>query len=271
MADVFGLTAFPLPATMHGADAEFAIRTLSDRERLAIEDYFSGKDLKVTLAADSTAVIVPQSQAAKATMEDFAVLVECALGILSVSGFQPITTVAILTSTGCGEALRRFYPETVVQPPPTFPRKMVKATASTWVRHFFAARRKTRDSLHITADRFVRYLRMNDSRDALVDLCICLESLIESQTEISFRFAVCLAKVSGLEEVEKTSDLLSHLYDLRSKVVHGADYQKEHKKLKPSAAKLRFAARAIITAYILYLTEHTKAEWQKHLKTSLLS
>jgi hypothetical protein len=198
MADLFGLTAFPLPAPMHGTDGEFAIRTLSDRERLAIEDYFSQEDLKVTIAADSTAVVVPQNQVTKATMEDFAVLVECALGILSISGFQPITTVALLTTSGCSEALRRLDPESASHGPPSFPRKIVKAAASTWMRHFFNARRKTKYSLHITADRFVRYSRMNDSRDALVDLCICLESLIGSQTELSFRFAVCLAKVSGL-------------------------------------------------------------------------
>jgi len=271
MADLFALTGFPLPAPMHGTDAEFAIRTLSDRERLTIEDYFSREDLKVTLTPDSTAVVVPQSQAIKATMEDFAVLIECALGILSVSGFQPITTVASLTASGCSEALRRIYPESAPQQAPSFPKKIVKAAASTWVRHFFAARRKTKDNLHITADRFVRYSRMDDSRDALVDLCICLESLIESQTEISFRFGVCLAKVSGLQDIEETSELLSDLYDLRSKVVHGADSEKEHKKVKPNAAKLRLTARAILTAYILYLTEHTKAEWQKHLKTSLLA
>jgi hypothetical protein len=169
---------------------------------------------------------------------------------------------------GRSDALRRSYPQPA--DPPKFAKKLTKAAASTWVRHFFAARRKTKDRLHITADRFVRYSKMNNSRDALVDLCICLESLIESQTEISFRFAMCLAKISGLKSAEETSELLSDLYDLRSKVVHGVDSNKEHKRVEPSAVKLRLAARTILTAYVLYLTEHTKEEWKKHLKSSLL-
>ena len=268
MADYYGLTRVPLPATLHGADAEYSIRTLSDRERLSIEDYFSSKDIKIALNSETTAVIVPQTQTANATMEDFAVLVEFALGILTVAGFQPITIVAILNASNCSGALRRSYQETAE--PPTFPKKVVKATASTWVRHFFGARRKTKDKLHIAADRFVRYSRMNNSRDALVDLCICLESLIESQTEVSFRFAMCLAKVSGLKDAEEISELLADLYDFRSKVVHGADSNKQHKKVEPNIAKLRLAARAILTAYILYLAEHTQAEWKQHLKSSLL-
>jgi len=112
---------------------------------------------------------------------------------------------------------------------------------------------------------------MNNSRDALVDLCICLESLIESQTEISFRFATCLAKASRLGNAEEISDLLSDLYDLRSKVVHGTDSTKEHKRVTPNTTKLRLFARAILTAYILYLTEHTKDEWKKYLKSALFA
>jgi hypothetical protein len=78
-------------------------------------------------------------ETANATMEDFAVLVEFALGILTVSGFQPITTVATLNAFSCSDAFQRSYPET--PQPPRFAKKVVKAAASTCVRHFFAARR----------------------------------------------------------------------------------------------------------------------------------
>jgi hypothetical protein len=267
MADFYALTKNPLPAGLHGSDGDNAIRTLSDHERLAIEDYFFRKDVSIALDPQTTAVVVPQNQVGNATIEDFAVLVEFALGVLTISGFQPITYVAILNASNCTDALRRSYQEP--NEPARFPKKMVKAAASTWVRHFFSARQKTKDKLHITADRFVRYSRMNDSRDALVDLCICLESLIESQTEISFRFATTLAKVTKLKNAEEISDLLADLYDLRSKVVHGTDSTKEHKKITPSTAKLRLFARAILTVYVLYLTEHTKEDWKKHLRSSL--
>lgn len=269
MPDYYALTSTPLPTQLHGADADYSIRALSDRERLAIEDHFFSRQIKLALAPASTAVIVPQRETANASMDDFAILVEFALGILAVSGFQPITMVANLNASSCSDALQRSYPE----PPemPTLARKVVKATASTWIRHFFTARRKSRDKLHITADRFVRYLRMNNSRDALVDLCICLESLIESQTEIKFKFATCLAKVTRAKNAEEISQLLADLYDLRSKVVHGADCSKEHKKVAPNTARLRSAARAILTTYVLYITEQPKNEWQKHLRSSLFA
>ena len=172
--------------------------------------------------------MIANNQGEKASLEEFAVLVEFALGILALSGFQPVRTVATLSGTKCLEALQRSYGE--VTPPPLFPRKVKKAAASTWLRYFFSARRKTKDGLHITADRFVRYARMNSTRDAMVDLCICLESLMDTETEISFRFGVCLAKMNGGPNAEELSDLLSDLYNLRSKVVHGADATKAHKK-----------------------------------------
>lgn len=267
MAFYYAITSNPLPAPLHGADTDYAIRTLLEWERIAIEDYFFRRDVKVAVSPSTTAVVVEQNQTANATMEDFAVLIEFALGILTVSGFQPIAMVATLNASACSDALQRSYRETLASP--IFAKKVVGAAASAWVRHFFMARRKTKDRFHITADRFVRYSRQSSSLDALVDLCICLESLIESQTEISFRFGATLAKVTGDKKAEEMSDLLSDLYDLRSKVVHGADSSKEHKKVEPSTAKLRLVARAILTTYVLFMTEHTKDEWKRHLRSSL--
>ncbi len=267
MADYYAITSSPLPKSLHGVDADYAIRTLLERERLAIEDYFFRKDIKAALGPSTTAVIVAQDQTGNATMEDFAVLIEFALAILTVSGFQPVIMAATLNASSCSEAMQRPYLE--LPAAAQFAKKVVGAAASTWVRYFFTARRNTKDKLHITADRFVRYSRQSNSPDALVDLCICLESLIESQTEISFRFGTTLAKITGDSQAEEMSDLLCNLYDLRSKVVHGADPSKEHKKIQPSTAKLRSVARAILTGYVLFMTEHTKDEWKRHLRRSL--
>lgn len=267
MADYYALTSVPLPSALHGADGEFSIRTLSDTERLAIEDYFFKTDVKVALSSKTTAVVVPQSQAAGATLEDVAILIEFALGILTISGFQPVRVAAILSSGTCGGALQIQQPTSAQSP--VFAKKVTKAAASAWMRNFFLARSKVKSKLRITADRFARYLRTSDSPDALVDLCICLESLIEAQAEVSFRFAACLAKVSGLDNPEEVSDLLSDLYNLRSKVVHGADFTKQHGRIKPSVNRLRLVARAVLTAYVFYLAEHSYDEWKKHLSSSL--
>ena len=83
-----------------------------------------------------------------------------------------MTIVAILDSLNCTAAIRRSNdPPTVAA---TFPTKMGGTAASAWLRRFFVARRKTKDRMHITADRFVRYSKTMNSRDSLLDLCISL-------------------------------------------------------------------------------------------------
>ncbi len=268
MPEHIAITANPLPSHLHGVDNDYSIRTLSNGERLYIEDYFFANGLTVALPANTTAVIVAQSQVNQIDPDDFARLIEFALAVLSITGFEPIAIVAALTAKACSRAISRPIDRPSV--PPTFPRRIVRSAASTWIRHVFAARLKTNDKLHITADRFVRYSRGKNIQDALVELCICLESLIGEKTEISFRFSVCLASVAQVRDPHSLSTLLAHLYDFRSSVVHGADSSKQLRKVEPSTAELRQAARAILTAYILFLTEHSKDEWKAHLKRSLL-
>jgi hypothetical protein len=268
MMRYYGLTDRSLPADLTGSDAEYSISFISERERIAIEDYFFSQEMRVRLSTQTTAIIVPYSSAANLTMEEFAVLIECALGILTLSGFMPIKVVAKFNDSSCSSALQRIYEAPVEFP--TFPKKLGSRAAVQWIRHFFEARVRAR-GLHITADRFVRYLKASNSRDSLVDLCICLESLIEAQTEISFRFATCLSKICNLEGTLGISDLLADLYDLRSKVVHGTDSTKEHKRVEPNASRLRLVARAILSSYILYMTNHTKDEWKNHLRNSLFA
>jgi hypothetical protein len=95
-----------------------------------------------------------------------------------------------------------------------FAAAIVGTAAVKWIRYFFRAARNTPDRMHITADRFVRYLRATNTTDGLLDLCISLESLLDSQTDIKFRFGTCLTKVIGQkgQEAEQTAELLGDLY-----------------------------------------------------------
>src|SRR5579859_3796694 len=148
MADYYALTKAPLPISLHGSDSEYSIRTLTERERIAIEDYFFGKGVKVAVDPATTAVIVPQGQTANAEMEDLAILVEFALAVLTVSGFQPVAIVATFNASSCTNALQRSYPES--SDPPKFAKKVVKSAGSRWVRLFFSARHRSKDRLHVT-------------------------------------------------------------------------------------------------------------------------
>jgi uncharacterized protein YutE (UPF0331/DUF86 family) len=127
--------------------------------------------------------------------------------------------------------------------------------------------------MHITADRYVRYARTQHLKDSLLDLCISLESLLDSQTEIAFRFGTCLAKVTGQKgkAAETTAGLLSHLYGLRSKIVHGADPEKELKKIESHLPNLHTIAQVILTKYVLFMSEHSRADWRQHLNALIFA
>jgi Apea-like HEPN len=263
------LTSTPLPVELYGAESEIAIRKLSEEERLQIEDHFFRKDKKVAIADGTTAVVVEQARFEKgAALEEIATLFEFGLAILTVSGFQGVNLFATFNEVGdCTDAFYRSVPET--KSAVVFSKNIKEGTSNIWFRQLLTARKRSKDRLHITADRFVRYSRIQNTQDALLDLCICLESLLDSTTEITFRFGICLAKIVQDSEAEALSQLLSDLYDLRSTLVHGADAAKPHKKIDPHLPRLRLAARSILTTYILYLTEHAKEDWKKHLRSSI--
>jgi uncharacterized protein YutE (UPF0331/DUF86 family) len=154
-----------------------------------------------------------------------------------------------------------------------FAKSVSGKAASAWVRQFFRACGNTRDRMHITADRFVRYSRADNVNDSLMDLCISLESLLDTQTEVSFRFGTCLARVTGEKgkKAEETASLLSDMYDFRSKIVHGADATKQRRKIEPHLPALHKVARAILTKYVLFVSEHSRDDWKQHLHSSLFT
>ena len=81
--------------------------------------------------------------------------------------------MAVLSASTCSDALKRTYQETTDLP--AFPRKLVKAAASTWTHHLFTVRQKIKGNLHITADRFVRYADRGGGRKLANDLIANLE------------------------------------------------------------------------------------------------
>jgi len=269
MTDFYALTDIPLPGNLHGKDSEACAQLLSERERLAIEDMFFAGGHRMKVKAGTTAVVTSQGLLDIKASPEYATFVEFALGLLALSGFQSVASVAHFSSDSCILAQRpptRETPET----PPTFGKSINGLAASQWLRQFFMARRNTEDRMHITADRFVRYLRGRNSGDSLTDLCICLESLLESQTEIKFRFGTCLARVTGKRrgDADQAAELLEDLYDLRSKVVHGDPAAaKLLRKMDAKLATLRSLSRAILTRYVLFMSEHSRADWKKHLRS----
>ncbi|MGA3370603.1 MAG: hypothetical protein ABSC48_02460 [Terracidiphilus sp.] len=267
------MTVDPIPERLRGAHSKCAIRPLSARERIEIEDQFFRKGDKVAVPSNATAVVALQTFSADDDPEECATLIEFALSILTVSGFHPVNVLATFTSGGCSAAELR-YSNARAQPAATFGKLIGGAAATKWLARFLIARGKTPDRMHITADRFVRYSRGYNLADTLLDLCICLESLLDSQSEVSFRFGTCLTKIVGAKgkEAEETAKLLSHLYELRSKLAHGDPAaSKMLEKIKPSLAELRKIARTILANYVLFISDHSRSEWKEHLHTLLFA
>jgi hypothetical protein len=200
-----------------------------------------------------------------------ATLAESSLALLATAGHPSFSIVAVFSDGACISAKHLAREE---QTPPQFPSRLSSKGVCEWLRRCGLAQKQSRDRMHITASRYVRYARAKQISDALLDLSISLESLLESQTEISFKFGACLAKVTG-ESGSAANDmarLLSELYDVRCKLAHGDPRAtKLLKQIEPKLPDLRKLALRILITYVLFLSEHTQKDWADHLRNSLFA
>jgi hypothetical protein len=271
--DFFAVTKRPIPSRLHGSESSCTIRQLFPKERLGIEDQFFKKGIRLTLEPNTTAIVISQRFNDQDNLEECATLIEFAIAIITISGFQPVDIAASFTNGNCINAESR-YSSVLSLTTPIFAKSLEGIAVTKWITRFLNAHSKTPDRMHITANRFVRYSRDPNPNDALMDLCICLESLLDSQTEVSFRYGVCLTKVTESKgrEAEDTAKTLSGLYELRSKLAHGdPSSSKLFNNIQPSLSELRKTARTILTNYVLFLSEHSRSEWKRHLHTLLFA
>ncbi len=269
MPELYVIPDIPLPEQLHGTYLGFALRRLSGAELVAIEDQFFRKGQERRLKEGLSTVVLPDVRLDPSVINESTVLAEFALSLLASSGHALVSMVAAFNQDMCCYVSSTSGLQTT-SPQPEFVQTVNGSAAAQWLRRCSLAKERLRDRLHITASRFVRYAQSSETTEALLDLCICLESLFDSQTEIAFRFAVCLTKLLGEKgaRAEQISALFSELYDLRSKVVHGDPKAAAVlRRIQPHFLTLRRLARRALTIYVLYLSEHSRQDWQSHLKT----
>jgi hypothetical protein len=263
-----------MPKRMYGAFEGYAVQTLSEPLVVAIEDYlFKATEDRVKLAgAHASIVIIPDVNVNASNIEDQMTIVEFALALLLIDGHPTLPVGAILSGDKC--IFAKVLPSENAAQPCVFPRKLNGAAATQWLRRCFLAQRKLRERMHVTAHRYVTYSRLKTGQDALLDLSISLESLLDSQTEIAFRFAASLSKVTGARgsEAHELASILTALYDIRSKIVHG-DHQvgRLTRKIEPKLPDLHRLARRILTTYVLYVSDKTREEWKTFVRNSLFA
>ena len=257
-----------LPAHLNGHYRGIDIRPVQDGERIGLEYWFDKNRSPIVVSTSATVVSIPVQSARISELNDLVLLIECAFGMVSTSGYQSCEIVAKLS--GQKILLGEISPAGARIRPPAYVEGLSGLTLAALFHRVWSAYVRAGGKIHVTTDRFVRFLRNDTSPDALVDLCISLESLLDAKTEISFRFSTLLAKQCGTNNAKHASDTLGRLYDFRSKVVHGADPRKEYSKLEPMLPALRQYARQILGNYFLFLSEGTKEAWRVALKDKLL-
>jgi len=198
---------------------------------------------------------------------------EFACCIVAVSGHPSFHSAAIFSGGVCSN-VRHLPNSSTDSPDISFVSGLTAMGLLQWLRRCVEAKTRLKERMHITAHRFVRSLRADNAADKIMDLCISLESLLDHQTEVSFRFSISLARVLETKGIlcQKNAALLADLYEARSKLAHG----------DPAAVKLvrnfegRFAevyalAKELLSTYVLYTSDHSRDEWKQHIHNCLYS
>lgn len=267
MPDLRLITEAPLPKGIHGSFSRYSLSSLEKAELLEIEDQLFKAGHQIKIPESSCCVVIPDIS--DALVEEAVVLSEFALALLTTEGHPAFRFAALFDGAKCTQV--KILPERLL-PAPVFVSTIKGKAAAQWLNRCMLSKANLKDRLHVTARRYVRFATSTNDADRLLDLCISLESLLDSQTEVSFRFGVLLAKVCNRNgaEARSAADLLSQLYEIRSKLAHGDPSATALvKKLEPKLVELRSLANRILTIYVLYTSQRSRTDWKEHLKKSL--
>lgn len=125
--------------------------------------------------------------------------------------------------------------------------------------------------LRITISRYNSAIGRGSSDDKLIDLCIALESIFQSQTEIAFQFALynSILSETDIERRITIFSLLRKLYNERSNVVHG-NKDLDNNWLNERWPDLLRITKASILRKIDFLTNNDHVSWKSHLESLAL-
>lgn len=273
MNSAYVVSRFAIPTELQGSQSGFAIRPLSVEEIIAIEDQFHRQGDERRIPHGLGVFILPDALAEPSGIPDLITMVEFACSIVAVSGHPSFHSVGIFSNSICTQV--RYIPRpTSDSPDISFVSGLTAAGLLQWLRRCLQAKRNLKDRMHITAHRFVRSVKSESFADGIMDLCISLESLLDHQTEVSFRFSISLARVAGAsgEECENHAALLADLYDARSKLAHGDPAAAKFlRKLEPRRPELDALAKKLLTTYVLHASEHSRGDWKAYIHKCLYS
>src|ERR1051326_8261062 len=259
LSDLLLITTNKMPSSIKSTHGGIAVRQIAESEAISIEDYFFKEGKKQSVPLTANVVQFSNAQLTPTAIEELRILTEFGLSLLTHSGHPTFRLWACFTHATCSSA-GAIPPYHIAPPEPRFIETLKGAASAQWLKACNDAKKQLKERFHITAARYVKYAKSNNDPDALLDLSISLESLLDSQTEIAFRFGVCLTKLLNEKGASARSlaDLLSDLYNLRSKLAHGdPGAEKAYAKLEPRFGDLRATARRVLVVYVLHANSHT--------------
>jgi len=273
MPDLYLITTSKIPETLQGAYKNIILRSLLINEKIAFEDRLFKDGIQIKLESELYALIINDISITKdiELLKYYAIIGEFSLTIIS-SGSRIWFSYAGSFSNG------QFIFSKILKPivdtmPIEFQKGITGTTATQWIYICLSAARSIGiERWHITTDRYLRALFSSDIVDSILDLTISLESLIDAQTEISFRFGICLSRIIGRkgQAGADAAKLFSTLYDVRSKISHGDPKSlNKIKELTPSLPDIYNLDRKVLVIYIIFVSEHKYVEWQAYLRTKL--
>ncbi|MGI8908249.1 MAG: hypothetical protein ACR2IE_17385 [Candidatus Sumerlaeaceae bacterium] len=264
MAEVHLLTIDAVPPALHGLYGDYSIRPTTSAERLAIEDDFFERGLKISVPRGTTSIVVPKVQGIKDTA-DYLECIEFALALLCDDGFATVS----YSSSSADAKFSSSAEYRQLTGEPQFADALQGNDVSHWMAACMQATARELKHARIIHNRYLRYIRASDAGDALLDLSICLEALVGSQTEIAFKFSMLLTKCLGYKDdlALETQRLLKRLYTVRCKIAHGdPDAEKEFNKISPDLPGIRKLSRKILVTYVTFIAEKTRSQWATHLE-----
>lgn len=127
--------------------------------------------------------------------------------------------------------------------------------------NLFKIRFKRIKYLQNALDFYLTSFRTATQAEAYLDLCICLESIIEGNFELSYRIKHHLALLcsDNIESAETIFKNLNKIYTLRSKIIHGETYKQS--KINEYLPYLRYlVSRMIIEVVLLNVSDRTSLD-----------
>ncbi len=105
----------------------------------------------------------------------------------------------------------------------------------------------------------------------LIDLITALESVLGTETEITFRLAFRVAGLLANDDAERRTIFhdVKAFYDTRCKLVHGSALKPKHQMILQNVARLKDYVRRLLTAFVIHASQPSPIDLRNYFAEQL--